>query len=49
MLAQETVIDLLRSPGHWMFEGVTDLVFAGVGAFFARFWVRAHDRKHHDK
>ena len=38
-------LEILSSPGHWAFEALTDLLFAGVGAL----WVRAHDRRHHGK
>lgn len=38
---------LLTDPAHWAFEGVTDLVFGGVGLLIGRFWLRGHDRKHH--
>lgn len=42
-------LHLLTDPAHWAFEAATDLVFGGVGVFFGRFWVRAHDRKHHSR
>lgn len=38
---------LMGDPAHWGFEAVTDLVFAGLGLVVGRFWLRAHDRKHH--
>lgn len=41
------LIHLLTDPAHWAFEGVTDLVFAGLGVLIGRVWVRKHDRKHH--
>lgn len=49
MIVAETFIELIKDPGHWMFEGVTDLIFAGAGALAARAWVKAHDLRHHSK
>lgn len=45
----EELAHLLTDPAHWAFEGVTDLVFAGVGVLIGRIWVRKHDAKHHAK
>lgn len=41
------LLHLLTNPAHWAFEVISDLAFAGVGALFARIWVKRHDRKHH--
>lgn len=41
-------IHIVSDPAHWAFEALSDLIFAGVGALFARVWIRAHDRKHHN-
>jgi hypothetical protein len=41
------LIHLLTNPAHWAFEGVTDLVYGGIGALVGAVWVRRHDRKHH--
>lgn len=39
---------LLRNPAHWVFEGLTDVVFTVVVAWpIAAIKVRRHDRKHH--
>lgn len=38
---------LLTDWPHWAFEGVTDLVYTGIGALFMRGWLRRHDRRHH--
>lgn len=43
----EAFVALLMSVPHWLFEGTTDLVFAGIGLAFGRVWVRRHDAKHH--
>lgn len=42
------LLHLLTDPAHWAFEGVTDLVFGGVGILIGRFWLKGHDRKHHN-
>lgn len=47
LLANESYWDLLKSAPHWMFEGTTDLIFAGIGGLFTRWWVKRHDEKHH--
>jgi hypothetical protein len=40
-------LHLLTDPAHWAFELSVEFVTFSVGAFFGRFWLRAHDRKHH--
>lgn len=47
MILAETFVELIKDPSHWMFEGVTDLIFAGAGAIVARAWVKAHDIRAH--
>lgn len=38
---------ILASPAHWIFEVVSDLVFAVPAYFIGRWRVRIHDRRVH--
>ena len=39
----EEFTHLLFSWPHWMFEVISDVLFAGVGLL----WVKYHDRRNH--
>lgn len=47
MIVAETFIELAKDPSHWMFEGLSDLVYSAIGAVAARAWIKAHDKRHH--
>jgi hypothetical protein len=47
VILAETYLQLLGNFPHWAFELTVEAVSAAVGAVFARFWVKRHDRKHH--
>lgn len=40
---------LLTNPAHWIYEGITDVVYAIPVYFFGRWTVRRHDKKVHGK
>ena len=40
---------LLTNPAHWVFEVITDFVFAVPVYYFGKWRVRAHDKKVHGK
>lgn len=42
----ETFLQLLKDPGHWLFEVTTDLIIGGL--FGAIVWPRIKAHFHHD-
>ena len=46
MLESETFVQLLRSPGHWLFEIFLMVLFDGVIGLLLWPWARRH-WKHH--
>ncbi len=43
---------MVSDPAHWAFEfsvgTLKDLIVFGIGAFFGKYWIRRHDKKHHN-
>jgi len=42
------LLEILSSPAHWVFEGISDLVFAVPAYLLGRWRLRVHDRRKHN-
>ena len=48
MILAETYVELVTNIPHWLFEATSDVVFGLIGLLFGRFWLKRHDRNHHE-
>lgn len=48
MIIAETLWELNRNIGHWLFEAEGAIIELAMGALIARVWIRIHDRRHHN-
>lgn len=41
-------LEIVSDPAHMLAEGITEAISYTLAALFGAWWVKRHDRKHHD-